>query len=242
MVFIQAALNGARKHPAVPRTADQIAQDAKAAVAAGARSVHIHAFDDDGAETLEGDACAKVLRATRRECPGIPISLTTSAAIVGDPGLRLRIVSSWTELPDLVTANQGEEGIIQLCELLMSRGVEIEAGLLSVEDARKFVATPLPLRCRRVLMEPLDADPDLAVRHAAEMEDIVSAAEITLEQIHHGDGIASWAVNQRAIRRGHGIRTGLEDTPVLPDGSEAQSNAQLIRTAVSMIGSAHLRS
>ena len=240
MVFLQAALNGDRKHPAVPRTAEQIALDSKAAVAAGARSVHIHAFDDDGAETLDSDACAKALRAIRRECPGIPISLTTSAAIVADPALRLRIVSSWDELPDLVTANQGEEGIIELCELLMSRGVEIEAGLLSVDDARKFVATPIPLRCRRVLVEPLDADPDQAVRHAAEMEDIILAEGITLEQIHHGYGIASWAVNRRAIARGHGIRTGLEDTSLLPDGREAQSNAQLIGAAVSIIRSAHL--
>ncbi len=159
MLFVQAALNGDRKHPGVPRTADQIAQDTKSAVAAGAQSVHIHAFNDDGAETLDSDACAKTLRATRRECPGIPISLTTSAAIVEDPARRLGLVSSWTELPDLVTANQGEEGIIPLCELLMSRGVAIEAGLLSVDDARKFVATPSHLRWRRVLIEPLDADP-----------------------------------------------------------------------------------
>jgi uncharacterized protein (DUF849 family) len=241
MLFVQAALNGDRKHPGVPRTADQIAQDTKAAVAAGAQSVHIHAFNDDGDETLDSDACAKALRAIRRESPGIPISLTTSAAIVEDPARRLGLVSSWTELPDLVTANQGEEGIIQLCELLMSRGVEIEAGLLSVDDARKFVATPIHLRWRRVLIEPLDADPDQAVRHAAEMEDIVLAAGFTLEQVHHGYGIASWAVNQRAIKRGHGIRTGLEDVAVLPDGHEAESNAQLVRIAVSMIGSTHLR-
>jgi uncharacterized protein (DUF849 family) len=142
MLFVQAALNGDSKHPAVPRTADQTAQDAKSVIAAGARSVHIHAFNDDGAEILDGDACAKVLRATRRECPGIPISLTTAAAIVEDPSRRLAIVSSRTELPDLVTTNQGEEGIIPLCELLMSRGVDLEAGLLSVEDARKFVAAP----------------------------------------------------------------------------------------------------
>jgi uncharacterized protein (DUF849 family) len=147
----------------------------------------------------------------------------------------------WAELPDLVTANQGEEGILQLCELLLSRGVEVEAGLLSVDDARKFVVTPIRLRCRRVLIEPLDADHDQALRHAAKMEDIVLAAGITLEQVHHGYGIASWAVNQRAITRGHGIRTGLEDTSVLPDGREAQDNAQLVRTAVSMIGMAGLR-
>ena len=240
MLFLQAALNGDRKHQAVPRTADQIALDARATVAAGAQSVHIHAFDEYGVETLAGNACAHTLRATRRACPGIPISLTTSAAIVADPALRLRTVSSWTEWPDLATANQGEEGIIELCELLIARGVQIEAGLLSVDDARKFASTPLHLRCRRVLIEPLDADLDQAIRHAAEMEDILLDAGITLEQVHHGYGVASWAVNQRAIARGHGIRTGLEDTAVLPDGLEAQNNAQLVQTAASMIASAAL--
>jgi len=153
---------------------------------------------------------------------------------VSDPAERLRIVSSWTELPDLVTANQGEEGIVELCELLLSRGVEIEAGLLSVDDARKLAAAPAHLRFRRVLIEPLDISPDQALQHAAEMEEIVAAAGITLEQVHHGYGIACWVVNQRAVDRGHGIRTGLEDVDVLPDGREAESNAQLVRTALSM--------
>jgi uncharacterized protein (DUF849 family) len=240
MLFVQAALNGDSKHPAVPRRADQIARDTRSAIAAGASSVHVHAFHEDGAETLDGDACARVLRAIRRECPGVPISLTTSAAIVKDPERRLAIISSWTELPDLVTANQGEEGIIPLCELLLSRGVELEAGLLSVEDARKFVTAPGHLRWRRVLVEPLDADPEEAVRHAAEMEEILRARHITLEQVHHGYGVASWAVNQRAIARGHGIRTGLEDVTVLPDGQDAESNAQLVRTAVAMIARARV--
>ena len=32
---------------------------------------------------------------------------------------------------------------------------------------------------------------------------------------HHGDLVASWAVSERGARRGHGIRTGLEDTTFL---------------------------
>jgi uncharacterized protein (DUF849 family) len=74
------------------------------------------------------------------------------------------------------------------------------------------------------------------------MEEIVAAAGISLEQVHHGDGIASWAVNRRALERGHGIRTGLEDTPVLPDGSLAPDNAALVRRAAAMIAQAGLLS
>jgi uncharacterized protein (DUF849 family) len=234
-VFLQAALNGDRIHPAAPRTPTAIAEAACAAVAAGAESVHVHVFDDDGRETLEGIACAKVLRAIRGLCPGIAISLTTSATIVSDPGERLRIVGGWEEMPDLVTANQGEGGIRELCEYLLSRGVEIEAGLLSAEDARAFVHSGLARRCRRVLVEPLDTDPDIAVEHAAAMEEIVVAAGISLEQVHHGYGIACWAVNRRALDRGHGIRTGFEDVTLLPDGREARDNAELLAAAARLI-------
>src|SRR5689334_6350348 len=168
-VFLQAALNGDSMHPAAPRTPAAIAEAARAAADAGAQSVHVHVCDDAGRVTLDGAACARVLRAIRGRSPATTISLTTSAAIVPDPGERLRIVEAWEELPDLVTANQGEPGIVELCELLLSRGVGIEAGLLTSDDAGAFVHSGLAGRCRRVLIEPLDADPNDALRHAAEM-------------------------------------------------------------------------
>jgi len=236
-IFLQVALNGDSIHPAAPRTPAAIAEAARAAADAGAQSVHVHAFDDAGRETLEGAAGAQVLRAIRARCPATPISLTTSAAIVADPGERFRIVEAWEELPDLVTANQGEPRIVELCELLLSRGVGIEAGLLTSEDARAFVRSGLAARCRRVLIEPLDADLNDALRHAARMEDIVVSAGITLEQVHHGYGPACWAVNRRGLERGHGIRTGLEDITSLPDGRPARDNADLVAAAARLIRS-----
>jgi uncharacterized protein (DUF849 family) len=66
------------------------------------------------------------------------------------------------------------------------------------------------------------------------MEEVLLGAAPGLEQVHHGDGIASWAVNRRALERGHSIRTGLEDTPVLPDGREAADNAALVLAAAQL--------
>ncbi|PJJ71555.1 uncharacterized protein (DUF849 family) [Diaminobutyricimonas aerilata] len=233
--FLQAALNGDREHPAAPRSPEAIAREAAGAVAAGARSVHLHPYDRDDRQSLDAAVCAATLRVVRAACPGVPISLTTSADVESDPRRRLEQVAAWTEWPDLVTANQGEEGIVELCELLISHGVGIEAGLLGWRDAELFVASGLASRCVRVMVEPLDADPDDAVAHAERIERIVADAGITLEQVHHGDGIASWAVNARAVDRGHGIRTGLEDTPVLPDGRLAAGNADLVAAAAAML-------
>lgn len=237
MVFLQVALNGDRQHDAVPKSPEAIGADAEASVNAGVHSVHVHAYDEAGRETLNAAECGAVVRAIRARCAGVPISLTTSATIIPDPMQRLAVVRSWTDLPDLVTANQGEAGIVELSEWLMSRGVEIEAGLLSPADACKFVATPLRDRCRRVLIEPLDPDPAIAIQDAAEMEAILSAAGITLPQVHHGFDGSCWAVNQRALVRGHGIRTGMEDVVVLPDGRPAKDNAQLVEAARSLIQS-----
>lgn len=235
-VFLQVALNGDQVHSGAPRTPASIAAAANAVVRAGAHLVHVHAFDLAGKETLDGMACGKTLRSIRRLCLNTPVSLTTSVSIVADPAERFRIVSAWKELPDLVTANQGEQGIVELCQMLLDRGVEIEAGLLTVHDAHAFVRSGLAPRCRRVLIEPLQLDPDEALRNAAAMEDIVAAGGISLEQVHHGYGVACWDVNRRALARGHGIRTGLEDVTVLPDGSPVRDNVELVKAAVALIG------
>lgn len=234
-LLLQAALNGNRDHPALPRTPEELAEDARVVVKAGARSLHLHPYDEHGRETLAAEPCAAALRAVRATCPGTPISLTTSASVEPDPKKRKLLVASWTELPDLVTANMGEEGIFELCELLLERGIGIEAGLLSLADARVFVESGIAPSCVRAMVEPLDAEPNDALAHAEAIERELAVGGVQLEQVHHGDGIASWAVNRRAAARGHGIRTGLEDTPVLPDGRLASGNGELIAAAVLLL-------
>src|SRR6266511_5810817 len=108
--LLQAALNGDRVHPAAPRTPGELAAEARAAVDAGARALHLHPYDGQGQQTLAAEPCAAALRAVRAACPGVPISLSTSEDIEPDPRRRLELVGGWTELPELVTANQGERG------------------------------------------------------------------------------------------------------------------------------------
>jgi uncharacterized protein (DUF849 family) len=235
--LLQVALNGHRTpedHPAIPRTPEELAREALASVEAGGHVVHVHAYDG-GEETLAAEPSAAMVRAIREACPGVPISQTTALYIAGDdPERRLALIERWNELPELVTANMGEDGIAELCEHLLGRGVGIESGLLSVADAEAFVESSVAARCTRVLVEPLDADPEQAVAHGAAIEAVITDAGIELEQVHHGDLVASWAVSERGARRGHGIRTGLEDTTVLPDGTPARDNAELVRLAAKL--------
>ncbi|MDD7922307.1 3-keto-5-aminohexanoate cleavage protein [Actinomycetospora chibensis] len=128
-------MNGDSDHPAMPRTPGETAADAAACVAAGATLLHLHAFGDDGAETLSEREVGRAIQAVRRACPGVPISMTTFAQIEPDPAKRLATVSSWAELPDLVPANQGEDGVVELTDLLLARGVGVEACVFTVAEA-----------------------------------------------------------------------------------------------------------
>lgn len=235
MTFLQAAINGNRIHPAVPKTPDQIVEDCVRAVRAGMHSVHVHCFNDNGEESIAPADCARVLRRLRTALPGIPVSLTTIESIETDPDRRLSIVKSWEEFPDFITANQGEAGITELSRWFLSKGVGLEACVLTAEDARLFVASPLRDLCTRVLVEAMDPDIANALRDIEEMEHIILAAGVKVPQFHHGYDTSCWPVFERALKRGHGLRTGFEDVQTLPDGTIAGSNEELCVATVKLV-------
>jgi uncharacterized protein (DUF849 family) len=78
------------------RTADQLAAAARAGVDAGAASLYLHPCDQAGKQTLHSEPCAVALRTIRASCPGVQISLSTSAGIEPDPGCRLELIAGWS--------------------------------------------------------------------------------------------------------------------------------------------------
>jgi len=232
--MLQACLNGRRtrdEHPAVPVTAAELAADAHRAVDAGAEELHVHPRAADGRETLEPAHVAAVVAAIRASCPGVPLGLTTGLWIAGgDADRRFRMVAAWEKVPDYVSANVGEPGFAELCELLTRKGVAIEAGVWTPGDAAPLVAGGVD--CLRVLVEPAHEDFEDLVEGARLIEGALVDAEITAPQLHHGEGRDTWRVIGSARERGHDIRIGLEDTTMLPDGATARDNAELVAAAV----------
>ncbi len=240
-MFVQACLNGAvprDAHLAVPLTPDEIARDARAAVAAGVGALHIHARQSPEHDTLDPAACAATLMAVRAACPGVPVGMTTVlSAVSAAPSAvtnRLTLVRAWGVLPDVVSVNIGEPGAAELCDLLRARGIGIEAGLETTDDARALLRGGLAPRCLRVLVEPMEADPTRACATAGAIARMLRGAGVALPQVHHGDGVATWAVMAAALDAGHDIRIGLEDTLVRPDGAPARDNAELVSLAMEM--------
>jgi uncharacterized protein (DUF849 family) len=231
--MLQACLNGQRPrddHPAVPLTADELAADARRAVAAGAAELHVHPRAPGGRDTVDPDAAGATVRAIRGACPGVPVGLTTGLWTTdGDFERRHAHVEAWEELPDYVSVNLAEPGSAELCALLERRGVGVEAGVWNLADAKLLLERGLaPLR---VLVETSDGGAEDPVAAAAEIDELLVRGGLSAPQLHHGAGADAWEMLDAALARGRDVRIGLEDTTLMPDGSAARDNAALIAEA-----------
>jgi uncharacterized protein (DUF849 family) len=234
-VFLQACLNGSRApgdHDRLPLTPDELARDAAEVAEAGAVAVHVHPRGPDGLESLEPEHCADAVTALREAAPKLEVSLSTGLWITdGDVERRLECIRGWTELPDCVSLNVIEDGWDDVAALLHDRGIEIEIGLWLAEHPRLLAAAGLARRCRRVLVEPQETAPAIAVATAGAIDGGLEREGITLTQLHHGIDFTAWAVLDAAVRRDREIRIGFEDTFWLPEARRAGSNAELVAAA-----------
>jgi uncharacterized protein (DUF849 family) len=235
--LIQACLNGGTtraEHPAVPLTPAELAAEARAAQLAGAQALHLHPRDATGAQTLVPDDVLAAVAAVRA-ATGLPTGVTTGIWTVdGDVARRMALVADWSgpHSPDFASVNVNEPGTDALADLLTGLGIGIEAGVWTARDARLLGASSFGDRVIRVLVEPTDPTPAGAVATAAAAAAELAGCGITAPQVHHGYGLATWDVIRAAVAMGQDFRVGLEDTTVLPDGSTAAGNGDLVAAAV----------
>lgn len=231
-MLLQATLNGPltkADHDAVPVTLQELASDAAACVAAGARAFHVHPRDASGAESLEARVVDPVVAAVR-EPHGMPVGVTTGAWIEPDLPRRLQLIREWTQ-PDFTSVNLSEAGAVEVMQALLETGVGIEAGVWTVEDAGLLVSSGLADRVTRVMIEPVEVSQADAVPLVGAIHDVLDRAGVQAPRLQHGDGEATWILIEDAVRRGIDTRVGFEDTVLLPDGEPASCNADLVRAA-----------
>lgn len=232
--MIQVCLNGTRgpgDSAAVPMSPGAMAESAARAVAAGARDVHVHPRTPCGGDTLSPRVLAETLTAIR-EAVDVPVGVTTGAWAEPDPVRRVERVRAWTVLPDHASVNWHEPGAEELAAALLDRGVGVEAGLWSgTEGPERFLRSPLAPRVLRILAEVTDPDPTTAEATAHALLAELAGFDPRLPVLLHGEDGGAWPVVRLARRLGLDTRIGLEDTLLLPDGTYAESNAQLVRAA-----------
>jgi uncharacterized protein (DUF849 family) len=233
MTRIKAPLNGGRGHPA-PVTPRELAAAAADAIEAGAFAIHIHPRKADGSESLQAADVDAAIGAIREVVPEAQIGVTTGAWIESDAAKRCALVKSWMQIPDFASVNMHESGAIEVAELLLERGVAIEMGLASVEAAELMMSSKLWKRAERVLLEPQEQKTRDALATVDAICDVI--AECDIPWLLHGVDKTAWPLVRESKRRGWDTRVGLEDTLSMPDGSDAQANAEMVRAARAIIG------
>jgi uncharacterized protein (DUF849 family) len=230
-------LNGNRtrsENAAIPFTVAEMAESARAAVAAGAGSVHFHVRGNNGQESIDSADVATALEAMRKAVPGTPIGVSTAQWIEPDSAKRHRQVAGWKVLPDFASVNFNEPGSVTLAELLISLGVGVEAGLGSVLAVENFVGSKLGPRCLRALLEPDEQEMGAAVAVVGFLAAFLSRGNVKIPRLLHGYEATAWDFIGIAAARGYDSRIGFEDTVAMPDGTPASGNGPLIAEAVGL--------
>jgi uncharacterized protein (DUF849 family) len=253
---VTGVLTNPKMHP-VPVTAEQMAQSSKEAFDAGATVLHLHfRMQDPGfghMPTWEPDVAGEITSAVRAACPGVVINMSTGVIGTDISGpaecmrrikpemaacnagslnyLRTRKDGSWA-WPPLVFDNpvekvqsmldvMNETGTIPEFEcfdtgIVRSVGLFVENGMaenphynfvMGVASGMAADTDLLPLLTRYIM-------PGCGWQVTA-----IGRAEI-------------WPLHQRAAELGGALRTGLEDTFYLPDGTKARGNGDLVEAMV----------
>ncbi|KUL33814.1 hypothetical protein ADL22_31875 [Streptomyces sp. NRRL F-4489] len=238
--MLQVCLNGPRTAAgsgAVPMTPAALAEAARRAVAAGAQDVHLHPKTPCGQDSLSPRVVGPAVAAVR-EAVDVPVGVTTGAWAEPDAARRAERIASWTVLPDHASVNWHEPGADTVAAALLARGVGVEAGIWAgTEAAARFAASPLAPRVLRVLAEVIgDTDPVTAPATARALLAELAAIPHGRPVLLHGHDGGAWPVLQLAGELGLASRIGIEDTLVLPDGTPAGGNDELVGEAVWLTG------
>ena len=235
-MIVQACINGARPkefHPALPLTKDAMIADAIECIAAGAAELHIHPRDADGNEGLSH--VDKLVGGIRDAFPGSLVGVSTGAWIEGDVDRTKERINQWTRRPDYASVNLSEQDAPAIFALLETKGIGIEAGLATVEDAARFVTLPQRHRVFRVLFE-IEMQ-NVAQAHATlqGIQDILEDACVQRPILLHGFDDTVWHFVRVARDKRWSTRVGLEDGCLLDDQSVASSNARRVAEAFSIL-------
>jgi uncharacterized protein (DUF849 family) len=235
-MLLKACLNGARsadEHPVLPVRLPDLVADATACARLGAGAMHLHPRDGDGRESLDAAVVDATVRRVRAAC-GVPVGVATGAWVEPDSARRAELVRDWTE-PDFASVNLSEPGAVEVMRALLDGGrVGVEAGVWSVEDAERLVASGLAGRVTRVLVEVIGFDAATAPAIATDIDAALDRLGVSSPRLHHGEEEATWPVLVQAIALGRDLRIGLEDTLLRPDGTTAGGNADLVAIAAAL--------
>ena len=258
---VTCALTGVLTDPAqhhVPVTPEQMAREARAAFDAGASVMHVHfrqqAPGKGHLPSWDPAVASEIAAAIRESCPGVIFNQSTG--VVG-PDICGPLACMRAILPEIAACNAGSLNYLKVRSdgrwawppMLFDNPVEKVAAFLAVmaetgalpefECFDVGIVRSVSMFARSGLYaghldynfvmgieSGMPADPDLLpiLTRLAAPGATWQVTAIGRENV--------WPLHRRAAQLGGNLRTGLEDTFYLPDGSKATSNGPLIDAIV----------
>ncbi|RMG95382.1 MAG: 3-keto-5-aminohexanoate cleavage protein [Deltaproteobacteria bacterium] len=261
--IITCALTGVLTNPAqhpVPVTPEQMAASAKEAYDAGAAVVHVHFRRQEPGmghlPTWDPDVAAAICDAIREACPKIVINMSTG--VLG-PDVSGPIACMQRVRPEIAACNAGTLNYLKVRKdgrwawppMVFDNPVEKVQKML---DAMKEVGARPEFECfdtgivrsvglyvqARMTEHPeynfvmgvasgMPADPDLL---PILLRYVVPGSPWQVTAIGRAE---VWPLHRRAAELGGHVRTGLEDTFYLPDGTKASGNGVLVEALARIV-------
>ena len=266
-VVVTCALTGVLTDPEVhqvPVTPDQMADHAEQAFNAGATAVHIHFRDQDPGmgrfPSWDPAVALAISQAIRARCPQLLQNFSTG--VMGD-NIDGPLACLRAGKPELAALNAGSLNYLKL----RSNGQWAWPPLVfenTVDKIERFIAVmretntvpececfdtgivrsvamfhragmlhdPVHLSLVMGVDSGMPADPDWLPLLVKEMPAgaIWQVIAIGRQEV--------WALHRRAVELGGHVRTGLEDTFYLPDGTKTNSNGRLVEALVQTVRAA----
>lgn len=264
---VTCALTGVLTDPkqhGVPVTPEEMAREARRAFDAGATVVHLHYRDQRPGmgqlPTWDPEIAAAIVDAIRAECPQLLIN--SSTGVMG-PDISGPLAVLARTKPEIAAMNAGSLNYLKT----RSDGRWAWPPLLFDNNVDKITQFLAAMYAQNIVPECEAFDSGIVrsiglFKHTALLKDPVHVSFVMgvasgmpakpswlpllvdeLPAGAHWQAIAIgredvWAVHQKCADLGGHVRTGLEDTFYLPDGSKATSNGPLVEALVNCVRNA----
>lgn len=239
---LMVAPNGARKgksdHPALPITADELAETARACAEAGATAIHVHVRDDEGHHTLDAARYRTAIDAIRSVCD-IRIQITTEAVGVFDVTAQIACLAQVRAPEASVALREIERDparVAQAYRVAEDAGTEVQHILYDEGDVTRLLARlgdgTIPAHFTKALFvlgryaEGQRSSPDDLAPF------LTALGERALEWSVCAFGPGEQDCLLEALRRGGDVRIGFENNTIAPDGARFTDNAAAVATLV----------
>jgi len=264
VAIVTCALTGVLTDPnrfPVPVTPEQMASEAKAAWDAGATVVHVHFRDQTPGmghlPTWDPDVCAEIISAIRAACPGIVVNQSTGVIgtdISGPVAVLERV------RPDVAAMNAGSlnylrtrrdgrwawppilfdnpvEKITRFLDAMYAHGVVPECECFDTGIVRSIAM----FESVGLLKDPIHVSFVMGV--ASGMPAKAALLPFLVEELPEGAHYQTiaigreevWDLQRATLELGGHVRTGLEDSFYLPDGTRAGGNGPLVEALVRIV-------